>query len=264
MHLVTGFCNISLFSFTKNVGLLSGLNMADENPDTELRNKIHHIIETMDRDQYAYVVLTKGYRAIVDRKYIPHIEPYRWHSVPAQAGSAYGRTGQIIRGQYVGLHNYVLSLYLHGKYDPSVTQVTFNNKLTLDCRLVNLMNNNSRQAAMRNRYGKSNTSSQFKGVRLIPRQNGKKWRVQIMDGKKTVHLGSYADEEYAAKVYDAAAWIIFGAAAHYNFPVGSPDKEQRIFASTYLERHFIRQRRRLLTKQDKVELGLDVSDDEKP
>ena len=74
MHLVTGFCNISLFSFTKYVGLLSDLNMTDENPDTELRSKIHHIIETIDRDQYAYVVLTKGYRAIVDRKYIPHIE----------------------------------------------------------------------------------------------------------------------------------------------------------------------------------------------
>jgi len=234
MHLVRPNCNISFFSFTTIYVLLSGLGMTKQNPDTILRHKIHNMIEKMDRNAYAYVVLTKGYRAIVDRQYIQHIEPYRWHAVPAQAGSAYGRTGQISRGKYVGLHNYVLSLYLYGKYEPSVTQVTFNNKLTLDCRLVNLLNNTGRQAVMRNRNAKSGTTSQYKGVRLIHRKNGRAWRVQIMDGNKTLYLGSYPDEEYAAKVYDAAAWILFGASAHYNFPIGSPDKEQRSLASAYL------------------------------
>ena len=124
--------------------------MTDSSPDAELRHKIHHIIETMDQEKYAFIVLTKGYRAIVDREFYDNIKPYRWHAVaqPRQPGSAYARTTQIKRDGVVTLHNYVLSFYLHGKYDPSVKHVSFNNKLTLDCRLVNLLKNTSRQAVM--------------------------------------------------------------------------------------------------------------------
>ena len=141
-------------------------------------------------------------------------------------------------GGVVTLHNYVLSLYLNGKYDPSVKHVSFNNKLTLDCRLVNLLKNSGRQAVMRNRKGKANTSSQYKGVRLI---NGK-WRGQIMDGRSTINLGHYETEEYAAKIYDAAAWILFGASAHYNFPIGTPSSEHRQTARNYIERHLNKRR----------------------
>ena len=108
--------------------------------DKNLYDKIHHFTETMDHDKYRSVVLTKGYRAVVDASIYHHIKPYRWHSVVPfkSSGYVYARTGQIIRGEYVLLHNYVLSLYLHGKYDPSVKQATFNNKLTLDRRSLNL------------------------------------------------------------------------------------------------------------------------------
>ena len=94
--------------------------MTDINPDAELIHKIHQLIERMDQKKYAFIVLSKGYTAIVDRKFYENIKPYRWHAVasPHQPGSAYARTTQIKRGGVVTLHNYVLSLYLHGKYDP--------------------------------------------------------------------------------------------------------------------------------------------------
>jgi len=219
--------------------------MTDINPDAELRHKIHHIIETMDQEKYGFLVLTKGYRAIVDQKFYENIQPYRWHAVvsPNQAGSVYARTTQIKRDGVVTLHNYVLSLYLHGKYDPSVKHVTFNNKLTLDCRLVNLLKNTGRQAVMRHRLGKSKTTSEFKGVRKRPQKNAKDWRVQIHDGEKTIHLGQYDSEVYAAKVYDAAAETLFGASAYLNFPDGSIHQEHRYYAKIHLERHFNKQKR---------------------
>ena len=130
-----------------------------------------------------------------------------------------------------------MSLSLHGSYDPSVKHSTFINKLSLDCRLGNLVRHTSRQSVMRKRVGKSNTSSAFKGVRKKPQKNANDCRVQIHDGKKTIHLGQYDSEVYAAKVYDAAAETLFGKAAYLNYPDGSIYEEHRNCAKFYLERY---------------------------
>ena len=166
MRLVTPICHISWFGVALFFFVFLELSMTEIDPDAELRQKIHHMIETMDKEEFTFVVLTRGYRAIVDQRFYQHIKPYKWHTVVPQNGSAYARTGQIVRGSHVALSNYVMSLYLYGTYNPSVTQVSFHNKLTLDCRLVNLMKNTGRQAAMRNRKGKSNSTSQYKGCLL--------------------------------------------------------------------------------------------------
>ena len=63
-----------------------------------------------------------------------------------------------------------------------------------------------------------------------------------MDGRSTINLGHYETEEYAAKIYDAAAWILFGASAHYNFPIGTPSSEHRQTARNYIERHLNKRR----------------------
>ena len=73
--------------------------MTDINPGAELTRKIHKISETMDQEKYIFTVLTKGYRAIVDRKFYENIKRYRWHAVvsPHQAGAVYAKTTQIKR-----------------------------------------------------------------------------------------------------------------------------------------------------------------------
>ena len=86
------------------------------------------------------------------------------------------------------------------------------------------------------------------------------WRSQIMDGKLNIHLGAYETEDYAAKVYDAAAWILFGADAHYNFSVGTPSQEHREKASAHIERFMNEQRDKPLTDEERIELGLAISD----
>ena len=133
-----------------------------------------------------------------------------------------------------------MSLSLHGSYGPSVQHSTFINKLSLDCRLGNLLRHTSRQSVMRKRVGKSNTSSAFKGVRKRPQKNANDWRVQIHDGKKNIHSGQYDSEVYAAKVYDAAAETLFGEAAYLNYPDAPIYEEHRNCAKVCLERYFRR------------------------
>ena len=113
---------------------------------------------------------------------------------------------------------------------------------------------------MRNRKGKSNSTSQYKGVRKIVQNEKITWRSQIMDGKLNINLGAYESEDYAAKVYDAAAWILFGSDAHYNFSVGTPSQEHREKASAHIERYMNKQRDKPLTDAERIDLGLDISD----
>lgn len=68
---------------------------------------------------------------------------------------------------------------------------------------------------MRNTKAKRGTSSLFKGV---SRHLSGRWVAQICVGGKQTHLGLYADETEAARVYDRAATAAFGEFARTNFP----------------------------------------------
>ena len=59
---------------------------------------------------------------------------------------------------------------------------------------------------MRNRKGKRNSSSQYKGVRQTPQNKVLgNWRVEIYDPNiGRIFLGAYKSELQAAKIYDAA------------------------------------------------------------
>lgn len=230
---------------------------------TELQNMVDDIISGMDVSACESISLTKGYVAIIDSKYFDQISNYRWHTITSSPIHVYARSSQVVPGEYVTLHNYVMSLYLHGTYDPEIKQVTFNNKITLDCLILNLLNNHGRQAAMRNRRGKSGASSKFKGVKKTITKNGHvTWQSSIMDGEKRFNLGSYPSENYAAEIYDAAAWILFGASAFYNFPIGTPNSQQRRTASARIEKRLVQLGGQPLTNYDRMELGLEFLTDE--
>ena len=218
--------------------------MSNGDADQILRSTIRQMIEEMDHRKYAVVDLSKGYNAIVDVEYFARVNTYNWFAVTSsrQVGQVYAKSSAIISRKHVPLANFVMSLSLHGSYQPSVKHLTFANKISLDCRLENLIDRTGRQSVMRHRLGKSNTTSEFKGVRKRPQKNSKDWRVQIHDGEKTIHLGQYDSEVYAAKVYDAAAETLFGASAYLNFPDGSIHQEHRYYAKIHFERHSNKQK----------------------
>lgn len=60
-----------------------------------------------------------------------------------------------------------------------------------------------------------NCTSKYKGVSW--RVDGNCWRAVIMVNYKKISLGSFSDEENAAKAYDKAALKYFGEFAVLNF-----------------------------------------------
>ena len=70
---------------------------------------------------------------------------------------------------------------------------------------------------MRNRKGKRNCTSEYKGVHRSKGQP--KWKAQITDTKINlqVHLGLFEDEREAAMIYDAAASLMFEKSSLLNF-----------------------------------------------
>jgi hypothetical protein len=67
--------------------------------------------------------------------------------------------------------------------------------------------------------------SQYRGVSWDSR--GGKWLVQIWHGGKQHHLGYFADEEEAARAYDAQARELKGDAARLNFPAAGEMQDEK-------------------------------------
>jgi hypothetical protein len=72
---------------------------------------------------------------------------------------------------------------------------------------------------MRNSVSRRGSSSQFKGV-CWDKSAGKWVAHGRDDDKRQVHLGRFADEEDAARAYDAFAVSKYGEFARPNFPQG--------------------------------------------
>jgi len=226
-------------------------------PQQIYKQQINDFIEELDPIDIEVVPITKGYQAIVDKKYSLAVRKYNWFAAETSA-SVYARSGGIAvndgRQVQVGLHNFIISVFLHGKYVLGVKHTTFNNKNPLDCRLSNLLNGNDRQTVMRNRIGKRGTSSKYKGVN----KDSPNYRVQIHDGDTQIYLGKYNNELTAAAIYDAAAFIIFGAAAYYNLPLGSVEERHRDQAGLYLQMHYSRKTGRPMSLEEIINLGLNI------
>ena len=96
-----------------------------------------------------------------------------------------------------------------------VNTIDHRNVIPSDNRWLNL-----REATwseqMKNRRSHADSTSQFLGVSF--RKDRGKWRANIFVDGKQVSLGVFADEEKAARAYDAAALQYHGDFARLNFP----------------------------------------------
>ena len=216
---------------------------------------IEYYIQEADPDDIAVVELTQGFKAIVDKQYEKLVTQHRWFAAKTKA-SVYAKSSSVIRTvkpqTQVYLHNFIVSQYLHGRFDPTLKHTIFHNKNPLDCRVSNLLKGNDRQAVMRNRRGKRDTESRYKGVRPM----SGKYRAFIYDGTDNISLGSFDTERNAAKIYDAAALVIFGASAHFNFPLGILDPLHHELASLLIQRHYNKKLGRPMTDVEIIDKGL--------
>lgn len=203
---------------------------------------------TLDPSKDALLPTSRGLEAIVDRRFLTTLQGYRWYAVIPR-GHIYAVAD--IGGQRVSLQRFVYLLANPALTLDEVRHVSFINKVSFDCRVANLTDRIGRQAVMRNRRAKRGTSSVYKGVRAIANAAGTiRWRTQIKADFGNMSIGTYPDEQQAAKVYDAAAFLLFGGAAMYNFPGHVPDAE----TLTQVARHIAR-RKRLAENSAKDEAG---------
>lgn len=208
-----------------------------------VRLAVASLTYTLDPKNDAIVSTTRGLEAIVDRRFLTEITRYRWYAVIGR-GHIYAVTD--ISGRRISLQRLAYQLANPGLTFDEVKHVSFINKISFDCRVANLTDRVGRQAVMRNRRPKRETSSKHKGVRAGTKSDGSTiWRTQIKADFGSMSLGSYADEEQAAKVYDAAAFLLFGGSALYNFPRSVPDAD----TLAAVARHIARRKRYLQSRE---------------
>lgn len=109
-------------------------------------------------------------------------------------------------------------VYLHRL----ITRATDKNQIvdhingnSLDNRRSNLRITD-RKGNGRNQHSRSRCG--YKGVTCMKKLKKNPWLAQIMVNYKHIYLGIYPTPEDAAKAYDEAARIHFGAFGRYNFP----------------------------------------------
>lgn len=114
-------------------------------------------------------------------------------------------------GAKIQMHRYVLGL---PKFVPGGDCVDHINGDRLDNRRANLRLCSRSQNRL-NAPAKSGGTSRFKGVDHFPR--GNRWKAQIQFEGRKEYLGLFANEEDAARAYDARARELFGDFARLNF-----------------------------------------------
>jgi hypothetical protein len=155
----------------------------------------------------AFVPLTQGKFAVVDLDDLPIVRHFSWVFV-FQRGETKGYAVTIFDGKRISMHR-LLSLA------SPTTRVDHRDRYGLNNRRKNLriatpQNNRANTA------GKPGSSSRFKGVRW--HKGDQRWMAEIKVDGRSFHLGSFRDEEAAARTYDAAAMRHFGEFAYLNFP----------------------------------------------
>ncbi len=152
------------------------------------------------------IQLTKGMVALVDDQDFAALSAHRWQ--------AWRRAHVWYAVRDVQRAGVVRRILIHREImqPPRGLSVDHKNHDGLDNRRANLRVC-SQAGQVRNQRPIRGGSSRFKGVTRSPSA----WIAQIKHGGRKLHLGSFREEEKAARAYDRAATKLFGAFACLNF-----------------------------------------------
>jgi len=152
----------------------------------------------------AFVFLTKGQIAIIDREDVEKVIGYNWTAISGIGDSFYARRGTHA-GKIFPMHKVIT-----GKFNNTIDHI---NRNSLDNRKENLRVCSLRQNSA-NRKSAKNSSSKFLGVHW--NRQSQKWQVTIRKDGKYYHLGLFKDERIAALAYNIAAYSKHGEFANLN------------------------------------------------
>ena len=163
-----------------------------------------------ERYSVKQIPLTQGYVAYVDDSDYEELSKHSWFAMvnPKQVYAA--RRSPMVGGvrHMIYMHRQLLGLSVG---DSDVVDHRDGNGL-INCR-YNIRRCTHRKNIQNRRTQKH--SSKYKGVSWNKRQS--RWYVGIKHKQKTTHLGTYLNEEKAAKAYDKKAIELFGDYANTNF-----------------------------------------------
>jgi len=158
-----------------------------------------------------FIVLTKGYVAIVDDDDFERLSQYKWSaSVHPRSKTVYAQRHEA--GRVIQMHRSVLDA-------PQSQHVDHYNHCGIDNRKENLRLCTITQNA-RNRSTDINwagKTSKYKGVGFMQSRDGAaKWLSRIKVNRKSKHLGWFMTELEAVRAYNEAAKHYFGEFACLN------------------------------------------------
>jgi hypothetical protein len=180
--------------------------------------KRHSVIQPLDKP-YRLIALTQGQTTIVDREDFEWLSQWNWRAQWSQDTKSFyaARTVHFDRGnsdrtRAISMAREILKckngeLAEHKNHD------------TLDNRRNNLRTATKQQNCL-NRRRRSDSSSGFKGVYLLPNpKRTKRCKVNVTHKGRRIHVGYFSDLEEAARAYDAVAIKLHGEFAYLNFPI---------------------------------------------
>lgn len=154
------------------------------------------------------IKLTKGLVTLVDDEDYEELTKYKWY---AQSGGKYYYAMRRKMDKLLSIHRILMNA-------PVGMDVDHKNHDTLDNRKTNLRVCTRSQNIGNSNKNQTDCSSKYKGVSWSKRKN--KWIVSIKLNYKTIFLGYFYNEIFAASVYDIKANELFGEFAQLNFPDG--------------------------------------------
>lgn len=151
----------------------------------------------------AYIPITDSEFAVIDLDDFDKVAGWKWYK---------DRKGYAVNHKAQKMHHLII-----GKREGF--EVDHENRQKADNRKSNLRFVTASQNA-RNRRRLKDTVNPYAGVT----KHKDKWRaymhVEENGQKKNKYLGLYTTAEEAAKVRDAAVFVMFGTFAYFNFPIG--------------------------------------------
>lgn len=155
------------------------------------------------------IILSSGEVVLVDDEDYPLLSRHKW-----QLSHADGYAVTTIQTRTGKNHTFFLHRFVMGGF----WMCDHINRNKLDCRKENLrrataQENSANMAKWKSRKGKP-LSSKYKGVHKYT--NNGKYRAVVCFNKKVIQLGTYDNEEDAARAYNKKAKELFGDFAWLN------------------------------------------------
>lgn len=152
----------------------------------------------------AYVPLTRGYEAVIDKDDIDLVSGKNWHAI-VTPWTVYAARKNKKEGSK-SMHSVIFGPLPNGMEIDHI-----------DCNGLNNMKSNLRAASksqnQRNKKIQKNNSSGFKGVSFD--KKNKKWIAFISVKKRAINLGRYRTPDLAHEAYKNAAMRLYGDFARF-------------------------------------------------